>query len=210
MLKLPKSRVKLIRKFGSLPLLTQKSPTHRLKTPGQHGKIISYIPNRCTIKDDYKLCLTEKQRVRLNYCLLEKSFSKYYKLALKSKETLKEALLYLLESRLDTLLVRFGFSKTILSSRQLISHKHILVNSKIINISSYACKKGDIISHVNKNKSLTLIQNNLNNFNDLISLPSYLSLNKENLIGTIIGKINGEKSIDFDEQKLNRYYFKYN
>ncbi|CAL4323540.1 30S ribosomal protein S4 [Buchnera aphidicola] len=106
--------------------------------PGQHG-------SRKQRLSDYGLQLREKQKVRRLYGILEKQFRKYYKLASKSQGNTGEKLLQLLENRLDNVVYRMGFSTTRAEARQLVSHKYISVNDKIVNIPSYQVFSNDII-----------------------------------------------------------------
>jgi len=108
-------------------------------TPGQHGA------NRGRLSD-YGLQLREKQKVRRIYGVLEKQFRIYYKEAARLKGATGENLLFLLESRLDNVVYRMGFGATRAESRQLVSHKSILVNGKAVTIPSYKVKSDDVIS----------------------------------------------------------------
>lgn len=106
--------------------------------PGQHG-------NKKQRLSDYGVQLREKQKVRRLYGILEKQFKKYYKMASKSKGNTGEKLLQLLENRLDNVVYRMGFGTTRSEARQLVSHKSILVNNKIVNIPSYQLFPKDVI-----------------------------------------------------------------
>jgi small subunit ribosomal protein S4 len=132
-------KIKLVRTYGALPVLTKKVSS-RDTLPGQHG-------NESRKKQSqYGIRLAEKQKVRYNYALSERQFVKYVQDAKRSKELTGHALLQLLENRLDTCVYRAGFAPTILAARQLVSHKHILVNGKVLNIPSYQCLTGDEIT----------------------------------------------------------------
>ena len=134
-------KIKLIRTYGALPTLTKKVP-NRLNSnpPGQHGSA-----SKRKKQSQYKIRLVEKQKVRNNYALNERQFARYVEQAKRSKQLTGNALLQLLENRLDTCVYREGFAPTILAARQLVSHKHILVNGDILNIPSYQCQTGDKI-----------------------------------------------------------------
>ncbi len=108
--------------------------------PGQHGNARKRKPS------NYSVQLTEKQKVRFMYGLSEKQFKKLFTEAGKMKGVHGENLLVLLESRLDNLVYRLGFASTRRASRQLVNHGHILVNGKKVDIPSYKCKPGDVIS----------------------------------------------------------------
>lgn len=114
--------------------------------PGVHGAGRGRL-------SDYGLQLREKQKVRRLYGILEKQFRSYYKKAAKSKGVTGENLLQLLESRLDNVVYRMGFGSTRAESRQLVSHKAILVNGQTVNIPSYTVKTGDVISVREKSKN---------------------------------------------------------
>lgn len=131
-------KIKLVRTYGPLPTLTKKV-TRRSDPPGEHGK----SNQRNKKQSQYGIRLAEKQKVRHNYALSERQFVKYVNQAKRSKQLTGDALLQLLENRLDTSIYRLGLAPTILAARQLISHKHILVNGKALNIPSYQCNTGD-------------------------------------------------------------------
>lgn len=131
-------KIKLVRTYGPLPVLTKKI-SQRDTAPGQHGG------NANKKQSQYGIRLAEKQKVRHNYALTERQFVRYVKEAKRSKQLTGHALLQLLENRLDTCVYREGFAPTILAARQLVSHKHILVNGKVLNIPSYQCQTGDEI-----------------------------------------------------------------
>jgi len=133
-------KIKLVRTYGPLPTLTKKQ-TKRIDPPGEHGK----KNQRNKKQSQYGIRLAEKQKVRHNYALSEHQFVKYVNQAKRSKQLTGHALLQLLENRLDTSVYRLGFAPTILAARQLISHKHILVNGTALNIPSYQCQTGDEI-----------------------------------------------------------------
>lgn len=107
--------------------------------PGQHGQRRGRL-------SDYGVQLREKQKVRRTYGVLEKQFRGYYKEAARLKGATGENLLQLLESRLDNVVYRMGFGSTRAESRQLVSHKSILVNGNVINIPSYQVAEGDVVS----------------------------------------------------------------
>lgn len=114
--------------------------------PGQHGVRRGRL-------SDYGVQLREKQKVRRMYGVLEKQFRKYYKEAARRKGATGENLLQLLESRLDNVVYRLGFGSTRAESRQLVSHKSILVNGQVVNIPSYQLKANDVISVREKSKN---------------------------------------------------------
>ena len=109
--------------------------------PGQHG-----VGTRAPRLSDYGMQLREKQKLRRTYGVLEKQFLNYYKEASRIKGSTGENLLKLLESRLDNVVYRMGFGSTRAESRQLVSHKSILVNGTIVNIASFKVKPSDVVS----------------------------------------------------------------
>lgn len=119
--------------------------------PGQHGARRGRL-------SDYGVQLREKQKVRRIYGVLEKQFRNYYKDAARLKGATGENLLQLLESRLDNVVYRMGFGSTRAESRQLVSHKGILVNGSVVNIPSYQVKPGDVVAVREKAKKQLRIQ----------------------------------------------------
>ncbi len=119
--------------------------------PGQHGA-------RRTRLSDYAVQLREKQKVRRIYGVLEKQFRNYYKKADRQKGATGENLLRLLESRLDNVVYRMGFGSTRSESRQLVSHKAILVNGQSVNIPSYQVRPEDVVSVAEKSRGQLRIQ----------------------------------------------------
>jgi len=122
--------------------------------PGQHGQRRGRL-------SDYGLQLREKQKVRRIYGVLEKQFRGYYKEAARRKGATGENLLALLECRLDNVVYRMGFGSTRAESRQLVSHKSILVNDKTVNIASYLVNAGDVVSVREKSRSQLRVKNAL-------------------------------------------------
>ena len=125
------------------------------QVPGQHGA-------RRTRLSDYALQLREKQKLRRIYGVLEKQFRNYYKAAANQKGSTGENLLTLLETRLDNVVFRSGFGATRAEARQMVNHKSILVNNKIVNIPSYKVQANDIIAVREKSKKQTRIADSLN------------------------------------------------
>ena len=122
--------------------------------PGQHGARRGRL-------SEYGLQLREKQKVRRTYGVLEKQFRGYYKEAARRKGATGENLLQILEQRLDNVVYRMGFGSTRAESRQLVSHKSILVNDKVVNIASFQVAAGDVVSVREKSKAQLRIKNAL-------------------------------------------------
>ncbi len=146
--------------------------------PGQHG-----FGMRRKISD-YGVQLREKQKVKRIYGLLEKQFHGYYVKATRQLGVTGENLLVLLESRLDNTVYRLGFAPSRKSARQLVRHRHFMVNGRITDIPSYQLKPGDVIKVREKSKSLDIIHMALRDSERMVDLP-WLSLNKANLEGQI-------------------------
>jgi small subunit ribosomal protein S4 len=120
--------------------------------PGQHG------PNKRRGKQsEYSIQLAEKQKAKYTYGILEKQFSNLFKKASRKKGITGEILLQLCEARLDNVVYRLGIAPTRDGARQLVGHKHITVNGKILNIPSYEVKDGDVVAVREKSKSLEAI-----------------------------------------------------
>ncbi|MFV0139456.1 30S ribosomal protein S4 [Empedobacter falsenii] len=149
-------KTKIARKFGAPIFGDDKSFEKKKYPPGQHG------PNkRRAKKSEYAIQLTEKQKAKYTYGILEKQFANLYKKANASKGITGEVLLQLCESRLDNVVYRLGIANSRSAARQLVSHKHVTVNGEIVNIPSYQLKAGDVIAVREKSKSLTAITNSL-------------------------------------------------
>jgi len=120
--------------------------------PGVHGPKGGRKPSQ------YGRQLREKQKVRKMYGLMEKQFALYVEKALKKRGNTGEMLISLLERRLDNVIYRLGFAPTRLGARQLVSHRHVLVNGKKINIASYAVKAGDVVSLSSKGAQIPAVK----------------------------------------------------
>lgn len=133
---------------------------------------------------EYGLQLREKQKAKFIYGVLEKPFRNYYKKADRMKGMTGENLMTMLESRLDNVVFRLGFARTRREARQIVDHKHILVNGKSVNIPSYLVKVGDVIEVREKSKSLQ-------RYKDIVEVtggrlvPEWLDQDLEGLKGTV-------------------------
>ena len=157
--------------------------------PGQHGK------GRKAKLQGYGLQLREKQRVKRMYGVLERQFRRYFKEADRRKGITGETLLQLLESRLDNVVYRLGFAPSRPAARQLVSHKHFLVNDQIVNIPSFIVKPGDIISVREKSRKMDIILESMRRIKGDMDL-SWLSIDKAKMKGTF------ETVPDRDEMQL--------
>nr|YP_010142344.1 ribosomal protein S4 [Persicaria japonica]YP_010461948.1 ribosomal protein S4 [Persicaria orientalis]YP_010506547.1 ribosomal protein S4 [Persicaria hydropiper]YP_010691111.1 ribosomal protein S4 [Persicaria amphibia]YP_010698225.1 ribosomal protein S4 [Persicaria viscosa]YP_010737372.1 ribosomal protein S4 [Persicaria lapathifolia]YP_010845967.1 ribosomal protein S4 [Persicaria criopolitana]YP_010941483.1 ribosomal protein S4 [Persicaria bungeana]YP_010941655.1 ribosomal protein S4 [Per len=156
-------RFKKIRRLGVLPGLTNKKPRD-LRNPSRSGK-----------RSQYRIRLEEKQKLRFHYGITERQLLKYFRIARKAKGSTGQVLLQLLEMRLDNILFRLGMAPTIPGARQLVNHRHILVNGRIVDIPSYRCKPTDIVMARDKQKSKALVQNYLDSSHSE-ELPKHLTL----------------------------------
>ena len=133
---------------------------------------------------EYGMQLREKQKAKLIYGVLEKPFRNYYKKADRMSGQNGENLLRLLECRLDNVLFRMGFGRTRKETRQIVDHKHVLVNGKQINIPSYQVKPGDVIEIKEKHKSAQRYKDILEVTGGRL-IPAWLDVDQENLRGTV-------------------------
>ena len=153
----PKSRI--ARKLGEPIFGPDKVLSKKNYPPGQHGN------SRRRKSSEYGIQLREKQRAKYTYGVLEKQFRITFDKAARSKGITGEVLLQLLESRLDNVVYRLGIAPTRAAARQLVTHRHITVDGKILNIPSYSVKAGQIIGVREKSKSLEVVSNALEGFN---------------------------------------------
>lgn len=149
----------------------------RAYAPGQHGQARSKF-------SEYGTQLREKQKVKRLYGLLERQFRLSFKKADRTKGVTGENLLLGLESRLDNMVYRFGFSNSRAEARQLVLHGHFVVNGRKVNIPSYACKPGDIIEVKEKSRSVARIAQAVEAV-DRRGIPAWLELDKQAFKGTV-------------------------
>nr|YP_010903639.1 ribosomal protein S4 [Hypnea wynnei]WCH56491.1 ribosomal protein S4 [Hypnea wynnei] len=191
-------RLKVCRRLGNLPGLTRKK-SKKQTLPGEHGE-------QSRKPSEYSLRLEEKQKLRFNYGLSERQLLRYIKKAKKVQGSTGLILLQILEMRLDNTIFRLGMAPTIPAARQLVNHNHIQVNNKNVSICSYQCKPGDIIQIKERNSSQILVKKYLN-FPGLLSIPSHLELDKNQLIGKVNGIIDREwVAIELNELLIVEYY----
>jgi small subunit ribosomal protein S4 len=146
----PKS--KIARKFREPIFGPDKALEKKNYPPGQHG-----LMKKRAKQSEYAVQLMEKQKVKYTYGILERQFAKIFDRASRKQGITGENLLQLIESRLDNVVYRLGFAPTRSAARQLVSHRHITVNGKIVNASSYTCKAGDLVAVRERSKSLEVI-----------------------------------------------------
>jgi len=168
--------------------------------PGQHGPKKTFGRKQ----SDYGDQLREKQKVKRMYGLLERQFRRYFYLASKKKEATGEALLHLLESRLDNVVYRLGFAFSRAQARQLTSHGHVFVNEKKVNIPSYNVKVGDTISLSKKSVNFEFVKEALNE-NPSDKLPKWLE--RKGTIGRLTRlPLREELAADINEQAIVEFY----
>ncbi|MDD6542105.1 MAG: 30S ribosomal protein S4 [Prevotella sp.] len=153
----PKSRI--ARRFGEPIFGADKVLSKRNFPPGQHGN------NRRRKQSEYGAQLAEKQKAKYTYGVLERQFRNLFEAAAKADGITGEVLLQKLESRLDNIVFRLGIAPTRAAARQLVSHKHIVVDGKVVNIPSYSVQPGQIVGVREKAKSLEVIETALAGFN---------------------------------------------
>lgn len=171
--------------------------------PGVHGQ--GRRPKKPT---EYGLQLREKQKARRIYGLLEKQFRNTFHQAVRKKGITGEVFLQLLEKRLDNVIYRLGFAINRSQSRQLVGHRHIMVNGKMLNFPSYVVRKGDVIEVAGKSRKLPSFVERLENRGDL-ALPSWLTVTEGELKGTVIDDPKREDvAIPVNEQLIVEYYSK--
>lgn len=191
---------KLFRNYGvkdisAKQLISEMTPY----ASGQHGQARKKV-------SDYAVHLNEKQKIRLTYLVSEKQFSKYYKKASRKTGVTGTILLQILESRLDNVLYRAGFSTTRRQSRQLVNHGHVLVNGKKVDIPSFLVKAGDVITIREKSKELFT---GLVEYVDAAVVPAWMSTDKGELKVTF-DRLPEREEMDpeFKEHLVIEYYSK--
>jgi small subunit ribosomal protein S4 len=148
---------KIARRFNEPIFGPDKALERKSYGPGQHGN------NRRSKKSEYAGQLAEKQKAKYTYGILEKQFSNLFQEASRRKGITGEILLQLCEARLDNIVYRLGIAPTRRAARQLVTHRHITVNGKVLNIPSYSVSINDTIAVREKSKSLEVISSSLSN-----------------------------------------------
>lgn len=158
---------------------TEKCPIEqRNYPPGQHG-----LSRRAKVSE-YGVQLREKQKIKRSYGLLETQFRNYFEKANRQKGRTGENLIKLLERRLDNVVFRLGFASSRKQARQLITHRHIIVNNVPVDIPAYLLKAGDVIQIKEKSKKLDAIHNSLKRVKD--NTYGWLTVDKATLSGTFV------------------------
>jgi small subunit ribosomal protein S4 len=154
----PKS--KIARRFGEAIYGADKVLEKRNFPPGQHG-----LARKRKKNSEYGEQLSEKQKAKYTYGILEKQFARTYEAAARMGGITGENLLKLLECRLDNVVYRLGIAPTRAAARQMVNHRHIVVNGEVVSIPSYSVKAGQIVGVREKSKSLEVVANSLAGFN---------------------------------------------
>ena len=205
MAKSNKPKGKLVRKFGENIFGNPKYDrllNRKPYSPGQHGQ------SRRSKLSNYGIQLQEKQKIKFMYGLLEKQFRLTFERAEKMKGETGTNMLQILESRLDNVVYRIGFSPSRPAARQLVSHKHFLVNNKIVNISSFIVKPGDVIEVREKSRKMDIILESMRRIKGDMDL-SWLSLDKAKMKGTFNAvPERDEMQLTINEQLVVELYSK--
>ena len=182
MAKITTSKGKLVRKYGENIFGNPKYDrllNRKPYAPGQHGQ------SRRSKLSNYGVQLQEKQKIKFMYGLLEKQFRLTFEKAEKMKGETGTNILQLLESRLDNVVYRLGLAPSRPSGRQMVSHKHFLVNNKVVNIPSYILNPGDVIEVRKKSKKMDIILDAMRRIKGDMDLP-WLGLDKAKMRGTFV------------------------
>ncbi len=171
--------------------------------PGQQAKA-----RRMKKLSDYGLRLREKQKIKRYYGLLESQFRGTFERANKKKGITSENLLKMLESRLDNIVFRLGFATSRNSARQLVRHRHFMVNEQLVDIPSFQLRPGDIVQVCEKSRKMEMIHNSIRRIKEGSQLP-WLSLDKANLKGKFLEVPNrADIPVTFKENLIVELYSK--
>ena len=190
-------KFKLSRRLG-ISLSGTGKEMKRAFPPGQHG------PNQRKKLSNYGLQLQEKQKLRHMYGLNEKQFRNLYAKASKMQGIAGENFMIMLERRLDNLVFRLGLSNSRAGARQLVSHGHVTVNGKKVDIASYIVSVGDVISLRERSRGLSVVKEALANRN---YLPAYMEMNDDAVEGKFVRlPERAELPQEIDEQQIVEWY----
>jgi small subunit ribosomal protein S4 len=205
MAKITTPKGKLVRKFGENIFGNPKYDRLLNRKPykaGQHGQ------GRRSKLSNYGVQLQEKQKIKFMYGLLEKQFRLTFEKAEKMKGETGTNMLQLLESRLDNVVYRLGFAPSRPSGRQMVSHKHFLVNNKVVNVPSYIVNPGDVIEVRKKSKKMDIILDAMRRIKGDMDLP-WLGLDKAKMRGTFVAVPDrDEMQLTVNEQLVVELYSK--
>lgn len=199
-------RLKIVRKFGELPGLTRKIVINKKNKEGKN------LNEKQKPKESaYKIRLIEKQKLRYNYGITESQLLRYVKEARRRRGLTGFLLMQLLEMRLDNIIFRLNLAPTIPAARQFVSHGHVLINNKKVNLPSFQCQPNDLISFSSKNKTIELIKLNLTQNKNLNINPevstNHLEFDQKLLIGKVKSLVKREDlSININDMLVIEYY----
>ncbi len=186
------------RRLGFSTLETGKELTKKPYAPGQHGS------KKSKKLSNYGVQLQEKQKLRFTYGLSEKQFKSTFVKAGKMNGVHGHNLFILLESRLDNLVYRLGFSTTRRGARQLVNHGHITVNGKKVDIPSYTCKPGDVIAVKDNAKEMSIIKSSLEALSKRVEFVTY---DESKMAGTYVRyPERSELNADINESLIIEFY----
>ena len=173
----PKSRIS--RRYGVALYGPSKALERKNYPPGMHG------PKGARRKQsEYASALAEKQKLRFQYGLMERQFRRYFETALRKRGVTGETLLQMLETRLDNVVYRLGFANSRSAARQMVSHGHVLVNNRKVNVSSYNLKAGDVVTVKDRPTSRRLAIRNLE-LTQIQPIPDWLVVDQDQFQGKI-------------------------
>ena len=174
----PKSKIS--RRYGIALFGPSKALERKNYPPGMHG------PKGSRRKQsDYATALAEKQKLRHQYGLMERQFRRYFETALRKRGVTGETLLQMLETRLDNVVYRLGFANSRNAARQLVSHGHVTVNNRKVNVASYNLKVGDTITIKERPGSRRLVTRNLE-LTQIQPIPDWLVVDKDQFQGKMV------------------------
>lgn len=192
-------RLRIVRRLGKLPGLTNKI-SRKLNPPG--AQVLSNIRKL----SQFNIRLREKQKLRYHYGVTERQLLNYIKKARKKKGSAGRLLLTFLEMRLDNIVFRLGFAPTIVAAKQLLTHGHILLNGKNINIPSFACQPKSVLSVKNSLTSQKLVKKNIDSSSNFL-IPQHLTVNKDVLEAKVNSLVNRKSiSLVINELLVIEYY----
>lgn len=190
--------MKIIRRLGTLPGLSNgmlKSGSGYTDQSTANRKITQY-----------RIRLEEKQKLRFHYGLTERQLLKYVRIARRAKGSTGQILLQLLEMRLDNIVFRLGMAPTIPGARQLVNHRHIVINDGTVDIPSYSCKPRDVITIRDRKESRSIIARNMDIYQRRV-IPNHLTLDSTHFRGSINQVIDREWiDLEINELLIVEYY----
>jgi small subunit ribosomal protein S4 len=174
----PKSKIS--RRYGVALFGPSKALERKNYPPGMHGPKGSRRK-----RSDYSAALAEKQKLRFQYGLMERQFRRYFESALRKRGVTGETLLQMLETRLDNVVYRLGFANSRNAARQMVSHGHVAVNSRKVNVSSFNLRAGDIVTVKDRPASRRLATRNLE-LTQIQPIPDWLVVDKDQFQGKVV------------------------